>query len=363
VSGGFFNTASGGCSGILGGTSNNTCSFANSFIVGSNLCATAECTTFMNNACVQGNVTANCFIGDGGGLTNLPAASIPDPLTVNRLCVGSGHCTTLGTCATIGGGSSNTASCTYSVVSGGFFNTASGCYSTVSGGFFNTASGFSSVVSGGCNTASGNSSTVGGGISNIASGSRSVVSGGYNNTASYYNSTVSGGSSNTASGYNSTVSGGFFNTASGGCSGILGGTSNNTCNFATSFIVGSNLCATAACYTFVNNLCNVGGGTSDCRLKENIKEIPYSTNELINLQPVCYNFISDESKKTKYGFIAQCVQDIMPDLIYHHPTDKIGDEPVLQFDKDAIWASVINAIKDLHNKNIELENKIKELEK
>jgi len=252
---------------------------------------------------VEGNVSATCFIGDGSGLTGI-GGSTPDPLTVNRLCVGSGHGSTLGICATI---------------AGGFLNTASGLSSTVSGGSYNTASSFES--------------------------------------------TVSGGNFNTASGYNSTVGGGFSNTASGACSGILGGTLNNICGFANSFIIGSNLCATAACYTFVNNLCNVGGGTSDCRLKENIKEIPYSTNELINLQPVCYNFISDESKKTKYGFIAQCVQDIMPDLIYHHPTDKIGDDPVLQFDKDAIWASVINAIKDLHNKNVELENKIKELEK
>ena len=100
------------------------------------------------------------------------------------------------------------------------------------------------------------------------------------------------------------------------------------------------------CYTFVNNLCNVNGGTSDCRLKENITNIPYGLHEVKQLEPVGYNFIDDESKKIKYGFLAQCIQSIMPDLIAHHPTDKIDNTPVLQFDKEAIWASLVNAIKE-----------------
>jgi hypothetical protein len=131
----------------------------------------------------------------------------------------------------------------------------------------------------------------------------------------------------------------------------------NQGNFANAFIVGSGLCATAANYTFVNNLCNVSGGTSDCRLKENINPIPYGLSELTKLEPVSYNFKSDESKAIKYGFLAQCIQEVMPDLIKYHPTDLVDGDKVLQFEKEAVWASMVNAIKELKNRVELLESK------
>ena len=105
--------------------------------------------------------------------------------------------------------------------------------------------------------ASGVGSVIGGGSGNTASGNCSTVSGGYGNTSSGYASTVGGGCANTASHF-STVSGGYGNTASGDYSGILGGRCNTTSGYADSFIIGSNLTATAACTTFVNNLCVAG---------------------------------------------------------------------------------------------------------
>jgi hypothetical protein len=47
VGGGQCNIATGNCSGILGGTGNRTCNFINSFIIGSNICATQTGTTFV----------------------------------------------------------------------------------------------------------------------------------------------------------------------------------------------------------------------------------------------------------------------------------------------------------------------------
>lgn len=47
IGGGRSNTANGACSGILGGCANNTCNFSNSFIIGSNICATQSDTTFV----------------------------------------------------------------------------------------------------------------------------------------------------------------------------------------------------------------------------------------------------------------------------------------------------------------------------
>lgn len=60
---GYYNGVLGGCnnnsdgefSSILGGQNNNINTYINSFIVGSDLTATAECTTFVNNLNVGGN--------------------------------------------------------------------------------------------------------------------------------------------------------------------------------------------------------------------------------------------------------------------------------------------------------------------
>ena len=54
---------------------------------------------------------------------------------------------------------------------------------------------------------------------------------------------------------------------------------------------------------------------SDIRLKKNIEEINESEIEDIDkLQPVTYNWNTDDSNKKHYGFIAQDVQKIYPHL-------------------------------------------------
>ena len=120
-------------------------------------------------------------------------------------------------CATVGGGSGNTASDMYATVGGGEDNTASGGRDTVGGGGGNTASGgYSTVAGGGGNTVTLGSlcATVGGGTGNTASESYATVGGGYFNTASGAYATVGGGENNEASGSASTIAGGNLNTAS-----------------------------------------------------------------------------------------------------------------------------------------------------
>jgi hypothetical protein len=64
------------CGGILGGQRNKL-QHDKSFIVGSNLTSSAVCTTFMNNAIIEGNlsasghISASYFVGDGSSLTNI----------------------------------------------------------------------------------------------------------------------------------------------------------------------------------------------------------------------------------------------------------------------------------------------------
>jgi len=80
VGGGCSNWGCGNCSGILGGRQNDTSTYADAFIVGSCLTATAACTTFMNNACVAGNVA----IPSGSRFTvnSIPLAYIPQALSL-----------------------------------------------------------------------------------------------------------------------------------------------------------------------------------------------------------------------------------------------------------------------------------------
>lgn len=56
---------------------------------------------------------------------------------------------------------------------------------------------------------------------------------------------------------------------------------------------------------------------SDKTLKENIK--PITTDKLNELKPVSYNLKNDKSKATQYGFIAQEVEKVYPELV---DTDK-----------------------------------------
>jgi hypothetical protein len=117
-----------------------------------------------------------------------------------------------------------------------------------------------------------------------------------------------------------------------------------------------------------NNICNVNGGTSDCRMKHSIRPLTYSLDKLTQLNPVSFVFNGDCSNFRRYGFIAQQVCQVVPEIITHHPIDKInaqgkvgGDidgDPILQFEKDAVYASYINAFKELKDRLEALETEV-----
>jgi hypothetical protein len=123
-------------------------------------------------------------------------------------------------------------------------------------------------------------------------------------------------------------------------------------------------------YTYVNNLCQLGGGVSDCRVKNNICDTGFGLNEILKLRPVHYCFNGDVSKK--FGFIAQEIQAVLPEIVKFNPIEKVGadgkrtvtgeGEPLLEFDKEAIFASYVNAFKDLYKLNQDLEARVTALE-
>ena len=110
-----------------------------------------------------------------------------------------------------------------------------------------------------------------------------------------------------------------------------------------------------------------GGGswaaTSDKRLKENIQPLTGSLEKLLQLNPVTYGWKYETSEPT-VGFIAQEVQEVMPNsVVYSKPSE--NQKPFLEKDdalgigwQNDLFAYLIGAIKELNLKQVELETKI-----
>jgi hypothetical protein len=83
---------------------------------------------------------------------------------------------------------------------------------------------------------------------------------------------------------------------------------------------------------------------SDSSLKNSIKPLSYGLTEILQLQPKAFYYNSDTAKSSlKYGFVAQDVQPIMPDIVrpIGNESDKLGLE------SDGIYVTMVNAIKEL----------------
>jgi hypothetical protein len=241
------------------------------------------------SSAVNFNNSANSFTGNGGGLTNVNAATL-NGLTSSNFWKTAGNAGTtaganfIGTTdnqplelrvngsrtfrlepntngapniiagstinyvsnsvvgATISGGGaltynsktlSNSVTADFGTIGGGWDNTA-GNFATVGGGQVNIASGPDTTVAGGfANFATGFASTVAGGENDNASGDSAFIGGGYQNNATAYATTVAGGYANNASGYYSTIGGGQYNQVAGGfqaSSTVAGGYRNNATN-------------------------------------------------------------------------------------------------------------------------------------
>ena len=84
---------------------------------------------------------------------------------------------------------------------------------------------------------------------------------------------------------------------------------------------------------------------SDSRLKDNITDISWGLSQINQLRPVSYDLKTDTiGQGTQYGFIAQEVQSVMPELV---KTFKgIDDIEYLGLDKEGIYATLVKAIQE-----------------
>jgi len=91
---------------------------------------------------------------------------------------------------------------------------------------------------------------------------------------------------------------------------------------------------------------------SDSRLKDNITDISWGLNDILKLRPVSYNWKDDKiNQGIQFGFIAQEVQEVMPEAI-----KEFGDDvKYLGLEKDAIYATLVKAIQEQQQQIEELK--------
>ena len=95
---------------------------------------------------------------------------------------------------------------------------------------------------------------------------------------------------------------------------------------------------------------------SDIRLKDNIKTIENGKEKLLKLNPVTHTWKEDESGVTVHGFIAQEVQDIIPEAI-------AGDEDtMMSMDYGRITPVIVAALQDALKEIEELKSRISDME-
>jgi hypothetical protein len=107
-------------------------------------------------------------------------------------------------------------------------------------------------------------------------------------------------------------------------------------------VVVATLSGGGAVYSYNDTLTNTN--PSDRRLKHRITPVSYGLKEILKLKPVSFYYNSDSANRQKqFGFIAQEVKKVMPDAV--RPLSE-GSQ-YLGLEKDAIYVTLVNAIKEL----------------
>jgi hypothetical protein len=98
--------------------------------------------------------------------------------------------------------------------------------------------------------------------------------------------------------------------------------------------------------------------TSDSRLKDNIENITNGTDKLMAMNPVTHTWKADPESPAVHGFIAQEMQDIVPEAVSGDPE---GEE-MMSMDYGRITPVLVAALQDAHKKIEALEARINEME-
>lgn len=114
---------------------------------------------------------------------------------------------------------------------------------------------------------------------------------------------------------------------------------------ASNFVVYNN--NSNGCYMMYGN--SGWSANSDSRLKTNIEPIKDGLNAISQLNPVRFNWKTDEdTKKKTLGLIAQEVRDVLPEVVTSRPSDEYPDG-VLGITYTELIPHLIQSIKELNN--------------
>ena len=89
---------------------------------------------------------------------------------------------------------------------------------------------------------------------------------------------------------------------------------------------------------------------SDARLKTDIIDLGYGLSAILALRPVSYKWLSDTvNQGTQYGFIAQEVQQVMPELVKEFETTEDGETVTrLGLEKEGIYVALVKSVQELN---------------
>ena len=98
--------------------------------------------------------------------------------------------------------------------------------------------------------------------------------------------------------------------------------------------------------------------TSDRRLKDNIEPIADGTEKLMAMKPVTHTWKADPEADAVHGFIAQEMQEIVPEAVSGDP----DGEEMMSMDYGRITPVLVAALQDAHNKIEALEKRLAKME-
>lgn len=120
----------------------------------------------------------------------------------------------------------------------------------------------------------------------------------------------------------------------------------------TNELIISNLTSTDPLATNING--KVVSGVSDARLKENIEPISGALNKIRQLRGVSFNYTdaSEMGNGLRYGFIAQEVQPIIPEIVRNRP----NSDNMLNLNYTEIVPWLVEAVKELFSGSTIIDN-------
>ena len=249
----------------------------------------------------------------------------------------------------------------YLNIAGGDNSHAEGSLTTASG-LYSHSEGFLTIASGTASHSEGRSTTAIG-ISSHAEGSTTTAIGDASHSEG--RSTTAIGDYSHAEGSGTITIGqvshaGGNNTIASGVTSFVHG-SNSVAGGVTTVVFGDNITGTTANTVYVPDLIidgltstdplatDVNGkivaGVSDIRLKQNISDLPSALDVIKNLRGVAFEYTEESNMGSgiRFGFIAQEVQEIVPELVRVRPKS----DGMLNLNYTEIIPWVVEAIKEL----------------